>query len=378
MEDIRGGVGTPYLIQDVKRDRVWLLFTGWKDPVGLKREGLVAEVDEDLNVSLRTARKILPSEFPTKVDYTHNAVRGIYNEARDEFLVTSTHGSKVLLFVFDPHWNLKGHREILDFGRVADPGFPMKPTGAYGVLTEALASTPLVKERGSPGVGLYLVKNVDDLSKVEVEDWGEFGRWANANDVIDLTTLPRIQVFVEEDNAGKWGLQTFLGPTVEEVPQLNSLKEVEALQASLMPLLPIDDSLTQVGHPHYTILPDGRPKLLFASFRDTWTRNPSTNREGYTHEIWAAEVSLQVFDPRAYPERRGLFNGRQSKWFYASGVSKLLVNISGPAKLRMRLSLEDQEVEEQELRKGLNVVQSPGTWVQISSQAEVKATIVAR
>ncbi|MDT7902881.1 MAG: hypothetical protein RQ838_02305, partial [Caldivirga sp.] len=55
--DLRGGVGTPYMVYDVRRDRYWLLFTGWSDPTGLKREGFVAPVDEGLNVDLSGLRK---------------------------------------------------------------------------------------------------------------------------------------------------------------------------------------------------------------------------------------------------------------------------------------------------------------------------------
>lgn len=35
--DIKGGVGTPYVIYDSKRDKHWFLFTGWSDLKGLKR-----------------------------------------------------------------------------------------------------------------------------------------------------------------------------------------------------------------------------------------------------------------------------------------------------------------------------------------------------
>ena len=371
--DLKGGVGTPYIVYDVRRDRYWLLFTGWSDPTGLKREGFVAPIDEDLNVDLGQLKKILPTTLPEPADYTNNAVRGIYNEARDEFVVTSTHGKNAYIFVFDPEWNLKGYKVLLSgFGK--DSGVPIRPTGAYGNIRDALAVTPV---GDSSAIGMFMVRNFDDLGELKVEDWGELGRWGRGNDVIDFVTMPRFQVFVEVDSPNKWVLQTYIGPSIDELSSITDLKDISILQASLMPLLGIDDSFTQVGHPHYTTLPDGEPKLLFASFRDTWSIRPDTKREGYTHEIWAAYVDESIFSPESYGELRGLFSGNESKWIYVPRAGRLIVSISGEAELIQKADIHDDEAQVVKLSKGVNIIEKPLTWVKIRASGQVKATIKA-
>jgi hypothetical protein len=369
--DLRGGVGTPYMVYDVRRDRYWLLFTGWSDPTGLKREGFVAPVDEGLNVDLSGLRKILPSTFPEPAEYTNNAIRGLYNEARDEFYVTSTHGKDAYIFVFDHEWVLKGYK-VLVGGFNKDSGFPIRPTGAYGNIRDALAVAPI---GDSSAVGLFMVRNFDDLNELKVEDWGELGRWGRGNDVIDFTTMPRFQVFVEVDSPNKWILQTYIGPSLDEVWAIDDLKNVALLEASLMPLLGVEDSLTQIGHPHYTTLPDGKPKLLFASFRDTWSTRPDTKREGYTHEIWAVYVDESIFNPASYGELRGVFTGVESKWYYVPHADRLLVSISGEAELHQKLDLHDEVEQVTKLSRGINVIDKPATWVKIKAGVQVKATI---
>lgn len=372
LPDLRGGVGTPYIVYDARRDAYWFLFTGWSDPTGSKREGYAAPIDEALNVDLGKLRKILPSDFPAPAGYTNNAVRGLYNEARDEFLVTSTHGEDAYIAAFGADWSLKGHK-ILIKGFRKDSGLPIRPTGAYGNIRDALAVAPI---GDSSAIGIFALRNVDELGELAVEDWGELGRWGAGNDVIDFTLMPRLQVFVEVDTPSRWVLQTYIGPSLDEVA-LSDLRNIALLEASLMPLLGLDDSFTQVGHPHYTTLPDGRPKLLLASFRDTWTRRPDTGREGYTHEIWAVYVDEAIFDPRSYGELRGRFQGAESKWYYVPGAERLYVAVDGEAELVQRLDLRDEVEETVELSKGINVVERPVTWVKIRAKAPVKATIKA-
>ena len=372
--DLRGGVGTPYVVYDARRDKYWLLFTGWSDPTGLKREGFVAPIDEGLNVDLSGLRKILPSSFPEPADYTNNTVRGLYNEARDEFYVVSTHGKNAYFFVFNHDWELKGYKPLIVRDYVWDSGVPIRPTGAYGSIRDALAVAPIDSSRA---IGLFMIRSIDDLSGLKIEDWGELGRWGSGNDVIDFTTLPRLQVFVEVDSPSKWVLQTYIGPSLDELSSINDLRDIMLLEASLMPLLGLDDSFTQVGHPHYTTLPDGKPKLLIASFRDTWSIRPDTGKEGYTHEIWAVYVNEGIFNPRNYSELRGLFNGSESKWIYVPGASRLMISASSDAELHMKLDLHDDEVDVIKLSKGLNTVSNPATWVKVRAKTQIKATIKA-
>ncbi|ABW02213.1 hypothetical protein [Caldivirga maquilingensis] len=374
VNDLKGGVGTPYVIYDVRRDRYWLLFTGWSDPTGLKREGFVAPIDESLNVDLSQLKKILPSSFPEQVDYTNNAVRGIYNTARDEFYVTSTHGKDAYILVFDHDWNLKGYRKLIE-GFSKDSGVPIKPTGAYGSIRDAIAVTPI---GDSSAIGVFAIRSIDDLNTLKVEDWGELGRWGRGNDVIDFTLMPRLQVFVEVDSPNRWVLQTYIGPALDELNSISDLANMGILEASLMPLLGVEDSFTQIGHPHYTVMPDGKPKLLVASFRDTWSNRPDTKKEGYTHEIWAIYINDEVvFNPSSYGELRGVFNGTESKWYYLPKASRLMISVSGDAELNMKLDLHDDDVEVIQLSKGLNTVSNPATWVKVKANTRIKAVIKA-
>ncbi|WP_338604463.1 hypothetical protein V6M85_06490 [Sulfolobus tengchongensis] len=373
ISDIKGGVGTPYVIYDAKRDKHWLLFTGWSDLTGLKREGFVAPIDNSLNIDFANVKKILPSDFPVKVNYSNNAVRGFYNEARDEFYVTSTHGDDAYLFIFDSEWKLRNYK-ILIKDLKKDSGVPIRPTGAYRYMHDAFAVTP---NADSSGIKLYMIKNIDDLEKITVDDFGEIGIWARANDVLDLTLIPRIQIFVEIDTLSKWMLQTFIGPSLDEVSEADDLRKIGLLQGSIMPLLGLDDSFVQIGHPHYTTEPDGRPKLFFASFRDTYTTRLDTGKEGYTHEIWVEYIDVSIFDPRKYGELRGKFKGKESKWYYVPSANKLAISVNSEVELQMKASLNDDIMDSVKLRRGVNIINNPPTWIRLSAESDIIATIKA-
>ncbi|ARM77075.1 hypothetical protein B6F84_04955 [Acidianus manzaensis] len=377
--EIKGGVGTPYIIYDVKRDKHWLLFTGWNDPIGLKREGFVAPIDDSMNVDLSALIKILPSDFPENVNYSNNAVRGFYNEAKDEFYITSSHGKNLYFLVFDSNWKLKGYKNLInDFNK--DSGLAIRPTGAYLNIKDAIAVSP---SNEFSSLELYVIRNVDDFEKLNIEDWGKIGAsWGKSNDVLDFTLIPRFQIFVEATPMSKWLLQTYVGPSMDEVfsdniSSIDAFKNVSFLQGSLMPLLGLDDSFTQVGHPHYTTEPDGKPKLLFASFRDTYSSRPDTGKEGYTHEIWMEYVDNTIFDPKSYNELRGKFKGTESRWFYLPNVRKLFISINNDAKLILKTAFDDKNTESLEIKKGINTIENPVNWVKISSQNEIDAIIKA-
>lgn len=371
--DLKGGVATPNLVYDPVRDKKWMVFTGWSDPKGLKRECYVAAMDDAMNVDLKTCKKILPMNFPVETNYTNNTVRCAFNQARDEYYVTSSHGPKIILTVFDGRWERKGHKELLDFGKVKDAGFPVRPFGVYGAGSSALGVSPNL---ASDAVDVYMVRDFDDVSKAKAENLGEVARWGKGNDVIDLVTVPRFQIFVEHDTPSKWALQTYVGPTPDEVTA-NDYSSIATLGASIMPLLGLDDSFVQIGHPHYTTLPDGRPKMLVAAFRDSWSTQRDTSKEGYHHEIWSVGVKTSVFDPRSYPELKGSFAGTKSKWYYVAGGRKLLVHASAPGTLESVLSLSDDPAAN-DITKGLNVIDSPATWVRLSFSSTERATLVVR
>ncbi|EZQ10032.1 hypothetical protein CM19_04665 [Candidatus Acidianus copahuensis] len=380
IEDTKIGVGSPCLVYDPRRDSVWMLFTGWKDPVGLKREVYIVKVDNSFNLEKNTLRKIISFDFPEVREYSHNTVRCIYNEVRDEFLVTTSHGEKIYLFVYDGNWNIKWYKEIWRYSKAKDAGFPLKPAGAYWNLKDAYAVAP-IQEPEEEGIEFFLVKNIHSKD-VKVENMGIIGRWGRANDVLDFVTIPRFQVFIEENTKLKWLPHTFIGPTLDELRSINDFKSIFILEGSLTPLLPFDESFVQIGHPFYTTLPDGRPKLLLASFRDTWTIKDSSDekegREGYSHEIWGIEVDSTIFNSDSYGELRGRINEDSSgRWIYCPNRRKIAISSSKDLKIEMKVSLSDNVAEEIKANAGINVIDSPLTWVRISGEGNISATVVA-
>ncbi|MCD6358022.1 MAG: hypothetical protein J7L75_05550 [Thermoproteales archaeon] len=107
------------------------------------------------------------------------------------------------------------------------------------------------------------------------------------------------------------------------------------LVAYLQSILPLHSQYVQVGHALHD-LPDGRPKLLVACFRDTWSARPETRREGYRHEIHAIRLDgVDVFDPRTYGVARDIAvsaeRGRVGKWYDVSEAARLML----PARIVM-------------------------------------------
>jgi len=378
IRDISGGVGTPNVVYDVRRGIYYLLFTGWSDPVGLKREAFIVEVDRDFNIRWDTLKKILSRDFPEPVNYSHSVVRGVYNPVLDEFIVTSSHENRVYIYKFDPEWRLKEYRVLFEYPSTRDFGAPIKPFGAYGRLHDAITVTPAHEDMTY--IKIFTLRNIDEFSKLEVVDHGEAGRWGSGNDVIDMATIPRIQVFVEHDTFSKWSVHTFIGPTPDEV-KAEHLGDIFMLEGSLTPLLPIDDNLVQVGHPHYTTLPDGVPKILLASFRDTWSSRRDTGREGYTHEIWSVRVDQRVFDPRSYGVLRGIVVGRESKWVYVHSAERINIvpRKSCEGHVLYKNSLEDEaSAEPLKLEKGRRAsIEAPTIWISFRFSDDCYASVTA-
>jgi len=194
-------------------------------------------------------------------------------------------------------------------------------------LHDAVAAIP-----AGARIKLLGLRDFDEHGKVKVEEYGIAAWHGIGNAVLDIILMPRISVIAESDEFGKWVLKSFIGPPSNDVRGLceNGVANIGLLEGDLLPLLPIDDSLIQVGHPHYTTEPDGYPKLFFASFRDTWSTRRQTEREGYTHEICAVQVNTGIFDPRSYgvlkdrifiPGERSL----PSKWYWVGPAEKIIL-----------------------------------------------------
>ncbi|MEM0026457.1 MAG: hypothetical protein QXT53_00790 [Ignisphaera sp.] len=366
VEDIRGGVGTPNLIHDVKKNVYWLLFTGWRDPRGRLREVFVVEVDKNLIPQWNTLKKILRYDFPIDASYTHNTVRGFYNATKEEFIVTTSHGSKIFLYTFDSEWNLKKYKEILDFGAVRDYGFPIKPIGVYTKHRDAIAVTRNSERKEE--LEVYMVKSIDNVDEAKAENLGVVARWGS-NDVLDFTLLPRFQIFAEQNSCSKWTLHTFIGPTLDEIPSDVFFGNFITMQTSMTHLLEIDDNMVQLGHPHYTTLPDGAPKLLVAAFRDTWSLRHDTGRWGYTHEIWCILLDKNLFDPKAYYSfKLKLFSKDMNKYIYVPPAEKLTIYSKIPLdKIKVYESpIPGEDLVADPLRRnGKLILEDPPQWIKL-------------
>ncbi len=378
IEGLKGGVGTPNLVYDVRRDKHWLVFTGWDDPTGVRREVWVALVDSDLSVDRTSVKRVIPSSFPEKESYTNNTVRAVYNAVRDQFIVTTTHGNSGYIYYFRPDWTMITFKKIID--GVGDHSIPIRPFGCYGKNHDALTIMP-------KGQHLMLaeIDDVDDVDKVTLRQLGTVARWGKSNDVLDLATVPRLAAFVEEDATNKWLIHSFLGPSLDDI-NYEFLKQVGLLHGSLMPLLGLNDELVQVGHPHYTLEPDGVPKLLFASFRDSWSSTPSTPREGYAHEIWSIEVGAEIFKNEAYGvlSDRALMSEQASRWYFVGNARTLNVLLTGindavDVEVAEKANVEDEEVVTRYSVKGKTklVVESPSPYVKVSASLPISATLSA-
>ncbi|MCD6510294.1 MAG: hypothetical protein J7L11_07920 [Thermoprotei archaeon] len=389
IRDLSAGVGTPNVLFNSDTGERYLLFTGWRDLNGLKREGWIAPLEKDLSVDLTRARKILPSDL-IPGDYTMNAVRGVYNPVRGQYIVTVTHDDKGFMFWFSSDWELMAHKQILS--GIGDHGIPFKPIGAYDFIHDAIGMIPAPLSKQGPAIlqGLKFlgIRNFDDPKKVRVEDYGWCSWHGMLNDVADLVLMPRISALVECDTFGKWALKIFLGPSLHAVRGLDprsGIPQIGLLCGDLMPKLMIDDIFVQVGHPHYTTEPDGVPKVFFASFRDTWSSRNDTKREGYVHEIYAVYVNDDIFDARSYGVLTDTIISKErgetcSKWYWVGEARSILLLIRGSVKradivvkeATMLLEVEAHETIRYEITEDKRkiIVQDPAPLIRVETSSK--------
>ena len=344
ISDLRGGVGSPCIVYNPFEPSYYILFLGEKDPAQPMREVWVAPLEKDLTVDINNARRILRRtsvervlfkkteiQVPMKKELYISAVRGIFNVAKREYIVTFSIGKDGYILYFDEEWHLKAYRKIYD--RAGDHGFPIAPIGAYGREHQALTTIPL-GELAKLG---YFDK-VDSPEEVKlVLDKGYAFQHGHANDVCDLTVLPRITLFYESDEYGQWKVKIALGPHTMDFQnhkEPGAEFQVGFLVGYLQSILPFHSQYIQIGHPHYTVYPDGKPKLLVSCFRDTWSSRPDTGREGYRHEIHAVYLDdINIFDPREYAVLRDIIISPErsniSKWYDISEADCMELFIFG-------------------------------------------------
>ncbi|RLF14534.1 MAG: hypothetical protein DRJ66_05860 [Thermoprotei archaeon] len=342
--ELRGDVGSPCIVYNPFEPCYYLLFLGEKDPAKPLREVWVAPMEKDLTVDLRNAKQLVkratvkelslkgtPILVPMKRDLYLSAVRAVFNAAKREYIMTLSIGKHAYIFYFDEEWNLSSYHEV--YSESGDHGFPIAPIGAYGREHQALTTIP----KGNL-VKLGYFDNVDSPTHVSlILDKGYAFQHGFANDVCDLTLLPRIALFYESDEFGQWKVKIGLGPSTADFAHHREPGvefNVGFLVAYLQSILPFHSQYIQIGHPHYTTYPDGKPKLLVACFRDTWSTRPETGREGYRHEIHAVYLDdIRIFDPRTYGVMRDTIlsseRGNVSKWYDVSEATRITLMISG-------------------------------------------------
>jgi len=335
IEDLKGGVGSPCTVYNPFKKQTYLLFTGWKDPNGSMREGWVAPIEKDLSIDWKEAVKILPFNIPrSDVKYTNNAVRGVFNPAKREYIVTVTTGNYGYLCYFDEDWKLKALRQVST--DLWDHGLPIAPFGAYGRLDQALTTVPKDNR-----VKIGVLNNIDDPERASLTLDDGYAFWQGlGNALCDMTVIPRLTLLYEADEFNQWHLKIGLGPSPIEMPRseenlIHPEFQVGFLVAPLQDTLPFGSQYIQTGHPHYTTYPDGKPKLFVASFRDTWSQKLETGKEGYTHEIHAAYLDgVNIFNHETYGVLKdavimGAERPPPSKWYDIKDAKEILLMIRG-------------------------------------------------
>ena len=343
--DLRGNVGSPCIVYNPFEPCYYILFLGEKEPAQALREVWVAPIEKDLTIDLNNAKRLVqrdshieapsfkgtPILVPLKRDARLSAIRGIFNATRREYILTLSIGKHTYVLYFDEDWNLKSYRKV--YSNSGDHGFPLAPIGAYGREHQALTTIPK-----GPLVKLGYFDNIDSPEKVSLildKEYAFQHGWAN--DVCDITLLPRIALLYESDEFAQWKVKIALGPpTIDfgyhKKPGIEF--NIGFLVAYLQSILPFHSHYVQIGHPHYTVYPDGKPKLLVACFRDTWSSRPDTGREGYRHEIHAVYLNnTDIFNPKTYNTLKDTIispqRGQTSKWYYIQQATKVVLLITG-------------------------------------------------
>jgi len=345
IEDLRGNSASGCIVYNHPERQHYLLFHGEKPPTkGYRqlREIWVAPIYEDLSVDLGLAKKLVP-----QTDVHLSAVRGVFNVARGEYIVTFSKGKNGYVHYYDEKWNLKAYKQI--YTESGDHGFPIAPLGCYGRQHQAITTIPFGPDHIFVKVGYF--DNIDSPENVKlILDNGYAFQHGSGNDVCDLTLIHRMALLYESDEYSQWHLKIALGPPTTELPGRPAEPGVEFkigfLVGPLQAVIPPHSQYIQMGHPHYTVYPDGEPKLLIAPMTDTWSSGPDTGREGYTHALHAVYLDgTNIFDPRTYgslsdtvisPERRSA-----SKWYYTPESKRLVLIVTNVPKSGSKISIDE-------------------------------------
>jgi len=332
IEDLRGNTASGCIVYNHPENEYFLLFNGEKPPRrGYRqlRELWVAPIHKDLSVDLRSAKKLV-----SQTDVHLSAIRGVFNAARNEYIVTFSKGKIGYIHYYDEEWNLKASRQI--YSKSGDHGFPIAPIGCFGRERQAITTIPFGPGNIFAKVGYF--DNVDSPDEVKlILDSGYAFQHGMGNDVCDITLIPRMTLFYESDEYSQWHLKIALGPPTTELSGRPAEPGVEFklgfLVGSLQAVIPPHSHYIQTGHPHYTVYPDGEPKLLIAPMTDSWSSRPETGKVGFTHALHAVYLEeTNIFDPRTYgslcdtiisPERDS-----ESKWYYTSESRSLVLIVT--------------------------------------------------
>ena len=286
IESLRGDTASGCIVYNHPERQHYLLFHGEKPPTkGYRqlREIWVAPIFEDLSVDLGLAKKLVPESG------VHlGAVRGVFNVSRKEYIVTFSKGKIGYIQYYDEEWNLKACREI--YAESGDHGFPIAPIGCFGRSNQAITTIPCGPGNIFAKVGYF--DNVDSPENVKlILDEGYAFQHGYGNDVCDLTLIPRMALLYESNEYNQWHLKIAVGPPTSELPGGPAEPGVEFrigfLVGSLQAIIPPHSQYIQTGHPHYTVYPDGEPKLLISPFTDSWSSRPETGKVGFTHALHA-------------------------------------------------------------------------------------------
>lgn len=345
IDDLRGDTASGCIVYNHPERQHYLLFHGEKPPTsGYRqlREIWVAPIYKDLSVDLGLAKKLVP-----ECGVHMGAVRGVFNVSKKEYIVTFSKGKVGYIQYYDEEWNLKASKQM--YSESGDHGFPIAPIGCFARSNHAITTIPCGPNNMFAKVGYF--DNVDSPENVDlILDDGYAFQHGCGNDVSDLTLIPRMALFYESNEFSQWHLKIALGPPTTELPGRPAEAGVEFkigfLVGSLQSVIPPHSQYIQTGHPHYTVYPDGEPKLLLAPFTDSWSSRPETGKVGFTHALHAVYLDgTNIFDPRTYGSMSDTIiscvRGSESKWYYTSESRSLVLIITNVHKNGCRVIVDE-------------------------------------
>ena len=363
------GFGTPRIVLHPDTREPYMVFTAWRDPQGLEREVWVTPTNRDLDLDLRSARRIATGADAGVKGL--NTVDLVWDDGNEEWLIFSTRypvDRFATVVRTDRDFVVKGIELLELHTDPGDGGFPCivanngKALCSAGLgrkelaLLEGVSQRPLKKPRGL-GFNAVSLHGVRDI------------------DVHKLFTVNGSLYMLAELRQGTntWSVRLFIGPESGWYDAGGRF----LLPVSLRSPIPAsyDYEVGNVGHPEYASQLS-EPALLWASFRCWNLGGP----RAWGHEIWAVFVGRDTFaDSRDWlPAVMEGDAGMVGIPFFTAGARRAVVHVCTTRGARLRIVMGydvaalsqglGDDVEEHYVRPGTHriVVEDPLPYMALS------------